>query len=325
MVSFADAFRPYWAYGLNNINVVGRDNFAKWIERARDFQVLAQVQPKLFQLTSRERKIFLEPISFDCNRFALSCFESVIKMEDSALLPKSLSWLLIKTYYSAFYASHLILRLLGYSLSQLDRNTINSVEKIADLYGYKNGINIEKGFYLCDFSSRNPNILFSKLDVGIDEGSHGAMWKFLTDKLTFISNDILTQNTDIEYQPISLKLSQLVVNLKYMGATSGTWLSKMRNDINYKHLYGTWYPYKPYEKYYSQIFKLIDSWKNDPIEIELNNLVGQELIRFFSSCQFLIGIAREISLDMNKRCSIGRSFHYYGSISLLNHVRIPVP
>jgi hypothetical protein len=292
------------------------------MENAKDYQVLTQVLNRQFEINTTERKTFLTPISQDCNRFSSSCLESAIIQNDPSLLPKSLSWIMIRTYYSAFYSGHYLLRLLGFSLSQLDRNVINSVEKIADLYGYKNGINIEKGFYLCDYSSRDPRILFSKLDISADEGSHGAMWKFLCNRLSFISNDILVRNVSVDYQPISIKIAQLVDNLKSFGAVNGTWLSKIRNDINYKHLYGTWYPYADSKNYYKRINGLINLWQTNPLEIELKNLVGQELVRFFASCQFLIGFAREISIDMNKRCSVGMSFHHYGCISLLNHLKL---
>ncbi|MES2332638.1 MAG: hypothetical protein V4539_23725 [Bacteroidota bacterium] len=107
-----------------------------------------------------------------------------------------------------------------------------------------------------------------------------------------------------------------------MGSNNGGWLSRIRNDINYKHLHGTWYPYNDSKKYYSELNKFLNDWKSSPLSIELSNLVGKELVRFISTCQFLIGVSREVSIDMSKRCSVGKSFQLNGSLSLLNVAKV---
>lgn len=324
MITIAEAIRPYWAFGINNITVQKSTEFSKWLSAGFDYQVYSQILVDSFEISVSERKIFLAPICFDCNRFSMSCFESAIKIEESNILPKSLSWLLVKLYYSAFYSGHYILRILGYSLSQLEKGVTNEIEKIADLYGNKNGVELQKGFYQIDFSDRSNTIKCNKTIKTGEDGSHGAMWKLLSQKIAFISNDILSQNRSTDYQIISTKLADLNANLHFMGSNNGGWLSRVRNDINYKHKYGTWFPYSDYQRYYSELENYLHDWKDDPLKIELSNLAGKELVRFISTCQFLIGTARAISIDMSQRCSCGKSFQINGPISLLNLARINV-
>lgn len=322
MITIAEAIRPYWAFGINNITIEKSTEFSKWLGNGSGYQIYSQINNDNFEISVSDRKIFLAPICFDCNRFSMSCFESVIKIEETNVLPKSLSWLLVKLYYSAFYSGHYILRILGHSLSQLEKDVTNEIEKIADLFGNKNGIELQKGFYQFDFNDRSNTIKCTKaIKVG-EDGSHGTMWKLLSQKIKFISNDILTKNTSPDYQIISTKLADLLANLHFMGNNNGGWLSRVRNDINYKHKYGIWYPYSEYQRYYNDLENYLHAWKEDPLKIELSNLRGKELIRFISTCQFLVGTAREISLDMSKRCSLGKSFQINGPISLLNLAKI---
>lgn len=324
MLSLSDGVRPYWAFGINNITSSTGSEFSKWLAEGTNYQIYNQIKADAFQISVSERRYFLEAICVDCSRFSMSCFETAIKVEELALLPKSISWLLVKLYYSAFYSSHYLLRLFGYSLTQLEKLATNKIESIAEVYGNKNGIEIQKGFYLFDYSDRSTTIKCDKLTKTGEDGSHGILWKLLSDRLRFMSNDMLLRNSSSDYQRISTKISSCVDNLHFMGSNNGGWLSRVRNDINYKHKYGTWFPYRHSERYYSSVKEYLDDWKGDPLEIDLTNLAGKELVRFIVTCQFLIGMAREVSIDMSKRCSAGRSFQTNGPISLLNHVKLLV-
>lgn len=322
MLNISDAIRSYWTFGLNNITTNTAENLTNWIERGEKFQISANVSKEKFELVTINRRDFLLPISQDCNRFGVAAFESAIMAEKTEGLPKSLSWILVKMYYSAFYSGHLLLRLIGLSLTQFDRITLNKVEDIADIFGYLNGVRIEKGFYACDYSDRTNKIVFEKCIKTGEDGSHGIMWNKLSEKFRFISLDILKNKASVDYQQISIKISEFVDNLNFMGNNNGCWLSKIRNDINYKHFYGTWFPYRNYKSYYPELRNHLSEWKRNPLEIELKNLAGKELFRFSNTCQFLTSVVREVCMDMNMRCSFGSSFHKNGSIALLTHQKI---
>ncbi len=313
-----DIFRPYWAAGLNNITTNNSKTFNDWVKLGNDYQILNQVNETEFILSAIERKIFLAPISKDCNRFSTSALESIIKIDNLEILPKSLSWILIKQYYSAFYSAHLILRTLGFSLSQFDSDGIRSVKKVAELYGYLNNINVESGYYLVDYSQNNNFITCKKVKIKDDGGSHVALWKLFGEKLKFISTDCLTKFDSAEVQTIVAKLDDLVNNLSYVGSSNFSWLSRVRNELNYKHSYGVWHPYSLDKNDVDYIIRSLDLWKGDIEKIELANLTGKEMIRFTNTCHFIIGLSKKISNDMTQRCSEGNSFFKSGYSKIIN-------
>jgi hypothetical protein len=313
-----DAFRPHWAHGLNNISINRSTSISDWIKTGNEYQIHQQVSQDEFILNVYNRSLFLSPISQDCNRFSTASLESVMKIDDDAILPKNLSWVLIKQYYSAFYAAHLILRLLGLSLSQLDAPVISKVKNVANLYGFLNGINVENGYYLLNFSNPDLALRCKKINVNQDGGSHVALWKIFGNKMRELSLDMLANNTDVGIQDICRKLDELVANLDYVGAPNHSWLSKMRNELNYKHYYGVWHPYTLPKDQLEKIKREHNLWRNDVLQIELRNYTGKELLRFSSTCLFIIGLANKLCEDMSKRCSNGKSFLSSGYLQIIN-------
>lgn len=313
-----DAFRPFWTLGLNNVSINKSASLTEWIRSGKDYQVDTQVSEKEFKLTVFDRNVFLCPISQDCNRFATSALESIIKPDDYAILPKNLSWILIKQYYSAFYSAHLILRILGKSLSQLEASTIAMVKKVSDAYGYLNGINIENGYYLIDYSNQNTSLLCKKIEIKQDGGSHVALWNIFGDEINKINLAMLTNSSDVNVQDICRKLDELVANLDYVGSNKHSWLSRIRNDLNYKHLYGVWHPYTMPKDQLDKIKRDSGKWKNEILNIELSNYTGKEILRFSNTCLFIVGLGNKLCADMSKRCSSGQSFLKSGYSQVIN-------
>lgn len=313
-----DIFRTYWAHGLNNIVINNSNTFNDWIKEGKDYQIRSQVKEDEFFLDLNDRNLFLNPISKDCNRFCTAALESIIKIDNLEILPKSISWQLIKQYYSAFYSAHLILRFLGFSLSQFDSEGINKIKKIADLYGNLNGVNIQGGYYLVDYSDNSKSVNCKKIKIKEDGGSHVALWKIFGEKIKFISIDSLIKNNSSEIQSITKQLDNLINNLEYVGSSNYSWLSRIRNELNYKHLHGGWHPYSLNKNDLDYIIRNLGAWKADISKIELENLTGKEIIRFSNTCQFIIGLSKRISEDMSKRCSLGNSFLNSGYSKIIN-------
>ncbi len=320
MVSLNDALRPYWAKGINATTVNTSVPFSKWLETGADYSIPNQITPTSFTIQTSDRSVFLKPISQDCNRFMSSAIESMVDNQKTILPEKSIGWDVIKNYYSSFYAAHFILRILGFSLTQLDSAMTNKIEKVADIYGCKNGASINNGFYLCDYSNSNSEIQLSKQNI-TDTGSHGALWKLVSEKLSLISNSIILNNTSPDYQLPSLKLSELVKNLRFL-SINGNWLSTIRNDVNYKHLYACWFPYKNQELYFKKIKKYTSLWKVDPLLIELNNYPKENMLRFFATTNFIISLGREISIELKNRCPKGKSFTNHGALHLIKQFKL---
>lgn len=313
-----DAFRPFWAPELNDIVINKSTSLGEYIKAGKDYQINTQVLKDEFKLDFFNRVNFLNPISYDCNRFSSSSLESILKIDDFTILPKSIGWILIKQYYSAFYSAHLILRILGFALSQLDQETINTVKKVADLYANLNGVNIENGYFLIDYSKNFNSLHCKKINVNQDGGSHVVLWKFFGEKIKEVSLEMLKLNSSTTIQQVVAKLDDLISNLDYVGSNNHSWLSRVRNDLNYKHFYGVWHPYNLPKDQLESIKRNINLWKTDILKIDLRNHIGSEMVRFSNTCHFIIGLGAVICEDMSTRCSLGKSFLRSGYNQLIN-------
>ncbi|WP_074405803.1 hypothetical protein [Aquimarina megaterium] len=313
-----DAFRPFWADGLRNVIVNNSKNLNDWIKDGNDYQINSPVASNEFTINTYNRDLFLKPISQDCNRFSTSALESIIKIDNLEILPKSICWILIKQYYSAFYSAHLILRLLGYSLTQFDGSTISTVRKIANIFGNLNSVNIENGYYLVNYVNNTRTIHCKKQNVNQTGGSHITLWKLFGEKIKELNLQMLSTNSSSDIQDISLKLDELIFNLDYVGSNNHSWLSRMRNDLNYKHMYGVWHPYNLPKPQLELLKRNIGLWKSNIMDIELKNHIGNELVRFSYTCQFIIGLGSLICKDMSFRCSEGKSYLNSGYSKIIN-------
>ena len=119
-------------------------------------------------------------------------------------------------------------------------------------------------------------------------------------------------------QQVSVKLTELCGLLSQNQVNNGSWLSFIRNEVNYRHQLGTWYPYRYSSNINTKLFNNCEEWKQDPMTIDLRRQGGLELCSFQNACNFLISLCRELVCDMSERCSTGKSFHHFGSIAFLN-------
>ncbi|MEP6960660.1 MAG: hypothetical protein ABI995_01180, partial [Acidobacteriota bacterium] len=117
-------------------------------------------------------------------------------------------------------------------------------------------------------------------------------------------------------QQVSIKLAELVDNLRFEASPKGNWLSTVRNRVNYRHDFGAWYPYRGQHPTGAVDDRLVLNWLHDPMSINLTSHNEGELRRFQETCSFIIATCRVLAEDMSERCSTGRSFHTYGWIAM---------
>jgi hypothetical protein len=316
-----DSIRPFWVQGLNDISGHVVKGLGGWI-RDEDFQIYSGVQADSFALAVADSRSLLSAFAADVNRLSTASLESAISVARIEGLPRSTAWTIIKSYYSAFFAAHSILRILGLSVSRFDGNQVNSVNKIANVFGAILQP-ATKGHYRCTFDSSKKELSCTKINLG-SGGVHEAFWSVFNARLRQLSTDVLILKigTIANNQVASAKLSELSENLCGDPATGGSWLSFMRNEVNYSHRWGTWYPYEGYQATHGD--RLYDGhfiWVEDPLRIDLASYAGRDLLRFQQTCNFLVALCRALVIDMSRRCSTGNSFHTYGPLAILNLVR----
>lgn len=145
----AEVMRQFWVPGLNDVQKPQLSDFSSWLN-SQKYQVYAPIANDRFVLHFTTPEQLLAAIASDCNRLAIATFESIASVHRNPLLPKSTGWQVIQTYYSAFFAAHTILRILGVSCTQVDTSSAKLVFKIADGFGQSGGVaSIEQGLSSC--------------------------------------------------------------------------------------------------------------------------------------------------------------------------------
>lgn len=318
MSILANVIRPHWLRGLNNISGMHIKGVDGWI-CDEEYQIYAPVTATSFVLNVANPEPLLEAYASEINRIAVAGFETPDSIVQLSTFPKSTAWLVIKTYYAAFFAAHAFIRMLGTSCSPLDREQINSIAKVASLYNNASSQPMRGGLYLMTF---NP--IASQLEgvhiKTVAAGPHEAFWRVFQERIDRLSSEVLTTGVDTigNRQLVSSKLSELASNLSFASTGKGRWLSVIRNSVNYQQKHSTWYPYAEQKPYYKQLFDKKSEWKADPMELDLTSHAGKELRRFQVTCNFIVGMLRTSIAEMVRRCSVGKSFHTYGSTAFLN-------
>ncbi len=127
--------------GIIDIQNTPQLTFKGWIA-GHSYKISSEIQSTKFSLDVFNHENLLLPYAYDINRMAASSFESISGILPDANLPKSVGWLMIRSYYSAYFSMHAILRLFGISCSQFDTNESNAITDVAKLFSLQNDITV---------------------------------------------------------------------------------------------------------------------------------------------------------------------------------------
>lgn len=132
--SLAEAFRPFWLAGLNDVSGHQRKELKGWINDEH-FQVYVTPTETSFTLNVSESLPVLQAYAAEINRISIASVETMASVLTEPPSKKSAAWLIIQTYYAAFFAAHSIARTLGISCLPLEPIQLRSVTKISTLFG----------------------------------------------------------------------------------------------------------------------------------------------------------------------------------------------
>lgn len=241
-------------------------------------------------------------LSFDYERFALSSLESYLFSREARSQTGAIAWPLIKAYYAAFFGAHAIMRATGRGNVQIDSGTATAIIEIANIYGIT--LMVPPGNY--DFKLvQNPDRTLDFFLKSADgRGSaHEGFWKGFYSFLSDIAGEVAAnseQNANLTIGAIAEVQSILAAN----GMNSGTWLSFVRNQINYRHEYGVWFPYADVRSV-SSIFSRVP--KTDGVLFRLDLDTSKKTIDAFTSCCLSLAVLNaQLSQALCLRKGVGR-------------------
>lgn len=144
------------------------------------------------------------------------------------------AWQVIEQYYSAYYAAHYLIRLTGTIISNLDKNTIISIQK-SNLNNQKT-IEIPTGLYVLEYNSENNTLFLRKNLNKKSGGSHQELWHLWA---RVVEDLIQEANKDpVEYASISL---DLIDHSKFLIKSTNQYTPPdVRGYINYQFKGAVW-------------------------------------------------------------------------------------
>lgn len=277
-----------------------------WINAARYSVAGPPNQAGELDLTTAHYSFYADSISFDYERFALAAYETWKVSQLEKTNANLSAWPLLKLYYSAFFSAHAILRAMGHSVSLLDSANVNVLNEILALQ-YQNPASIPSGHYTIktDISGPGQNIRVRIAPQVNKGGVHESFW------LTFIkilkseaahaqinnmanANKFFSGVADIEAALINCDQSRC-------------WISRIRNEINYRHLHEVWYPFTKKNSCVSALSHVSEPSSNILLHSEANKKKNP-IKSFITSCRYVISLSLEISEKLGNNPKVGGSF-----------------
>lgn len=261
-----------------------------WVANQK-YLVLAGMTSTSFTLTTHDTDGLRAALANDCNRMAMAAIESISGVQADGMFPKSSAWATIRSYYAAFFAAHSLLRVFGYSYSQLEFDHTKKIFEMAKALNV-HGIHtkIESGFYSIQIDKTFTTLVFEKKN-----DSHKDMWKGF---LILIDSLIANIGATAAISAHRIKAQDLLMETR-RGVTKngsramGNWLSELRNQVNYQHSHGAWYPYEVGAINRRIVESATSSWKK-PTDTFSVASKSKEMELFFESTSLLLSFLREM-------------------------------
>jgi hypothetical protein len=323
MSDLTDALRASCVPSLYSL--VGRQNesIVDWLlsgDYKFDADVVSEKEFALRDSPSRP----VRAIGYEFARLSTASFESIAGADPSATLKKATAWLAIRTYYSAYFAAHALMRAFGVMFVKLETPTAERLGKVAAALSKLKVAKLENGYYVglatTDPSTSEVIIKWRRRDR--KGGVHALSWGMFSELLNRLANDIIGRTAAASPdRHVQAKLDALRDALK-RGGTDCTWLSDTRNAINYSHPAASWFPFTGIAKSeVDSMFRGAQFWRSDAMLIDISTSGPSDVLAFIRCCTFVVAACRELVEDISELYTgKGNSFVTYGPEALLAQI-----
>lgn len=283
---------------------------AEWIN-ARDYEFSVEISDGKSFVMDNFTGSFTGCLAKEIDRWASASLESVVWGGASKMSEKSIGWDLIKGYYVAYFAGHAIMRICGRAVSNLQQGECDSIRQVHNLFIGKQP-NLGRGDYCIQNIAGGSEISLTH-NSSAKGGAHFFFWRQFDQLL----GDILSSPVSAvaAYQADLLKIAHLREVLSRGSSSGGIWMSRFRNEVNYKLEHAAWHPYDggKTKLQCQNIRALLSSFSTDSSEITLVNQPDDPVQSFASVIRFLVSLMLELLADISRRYGdklIGNAFRY---------------
>jgi hypothetical protein len=320
MSLLADALQPFIVREL--VRIGGRMNHMAIpdviVASNAAFDLNFDNAAQLISLDFRTPEIITSVLAADCCRLSSAAFQSVASIQQEMLQRDSVAWCMVKLYYSAFYAGHTLIRLLGDACSYFDRQHVIQLDTLSKAVGRLPNFRLQTGVYHCVLDANHVTLNCTRAR-GVSGGAHEAFWGVFGAKIGSVSEEVLRGSSLVraDAQAVFAKLDTFK---EILGRKTGfNWLSEIRNDLQYKHRLGVWYPSRINARDRQMLSGAVGNWARDPMQIDLQPGRSDTLGDFVACCIFVVALCHTLLRRVAERSSAGtRSFVLLGPLMFLN-------
>lgn len=297
-----NVIRDNWPQNINEISRVDSTTVSNWL-KIGDFEPIREIDDSDNFCIGNYTGSFLFTNAYEVEKMACVCIETLIALEHRKVNIRSMAWMIVKLYYSSFYAAHALIRSMGYLCIHIDNDTASRIKYYSSIY-YQNCKKPNQGYYLLKYESNDNKISFSR-NINA-KGSHQFLWRCV---MTII-NDLLQQLSSRSriYQPYIVSLLKLRDIMCLRGNSSGNWLSVIRNDVTYKHTLGVWYPNRGLKRKLEIDFLRDIKLSRKIVDLNLDISNRDELVIFVNAAMYLNILMIDVINDLINRNSKNKSF-----------------
>lgn len=324
MSIFADAMQPHLVRGLVTLRGRADSPTLPDLITARSgvgYHLDFDDEEKAVILDFRHSDPIASAVASDACRFSCAAFQSVAPLEAELVERDKVAWCMIRLYYAAFYAGHALLRLLGESCSNFDKSHIERLSELREIFEKTPAFGITAGTYRCVIDPTATTLTWSPARGG-NGGPHQAFWGTFGDHLGRLSDAILTGPLP---QPDAIIVTGKIEALRRLTSTNNAhfhhWLSVFRNELQYRHKHGVWFPSSLKKQDRAYLSRLCAAWVKDPGEIQPPSPGTGALIQFVAACTLIISLCRVLLVRI-ARLSGPKSFVIYGPFAFLKSAGI---
>lgn len=294
MATLTEAARLLWCPGLAHLTGKPKAGVQSWLTTAT---FSPSVSGKALVLSGVDKHQFLQALAYDINRTASAASETLSNIVEIPAIPKSMGWPYVKVYYSALFYAHVILRLWGESPSYFRTSDFLALRQVLQAYNVVTPFKVQTGQFRLTAKLGQGEVTLSQ-EVG--GATHEALWNAFVASLEALRVEVGgSRFLAADKAKIDQQLS-IALNLLTASGSHKSWMSQMRNDINYRQSKGVWYPYASKAKT-SSICQARDSMMSGAAGLDAILMGGaDELSRFRAACMFVAHLAREMLADMGK-------------------------
>lgn len=244
-----DASQQLWLPSLFKQEKVEASGVRDWFLLAK-FRIEDTPSKKLTKLYTGNSTDFNEALAQDILKYASATFESLENLKANDQRPNASGWIIIRSYYAAYFAANSLMRMFGYFSVNLDRNHISEIHDMAILYSVKlpssDKKKLQAGTYYGNYSDTSGDglITFRTLENS-SGGVHQQFWSAFKQFLITLRSELILgcslPKPDIESVKDDLKKLEDLLSKDSSGR--GSYLSEIRNAVNYRLELGVWHPY----------------------------------------------------------------------------------